>query len=318
VRCRVAAILLALSLAGFAVAEPPASREFLLRYEAAIAGQKPGQAVRVWLPVPSANEDQAVEIVRRELPAEGKIDREPKYGNRVLYVEAPADADGRVTLAMTYRVKRREVRGASAEKLTDEQREQFLKPDALVPIGGKPTTLLEGKKVPEDQTRAARLFYDVVNAHLKYSKEGTGWGRGDAEWACDSRFGNCSDFHSLFISLARTHRIPAKFEIGFPIPAKRGQGDIAGYHCWAKFSPDGQTWVPVDISEANKDPKLTDYYFGNLTADRVALSVGRDLTLVPRQDGPPLNFFVEPYAESAGKPIPAANIKRKAGYEDVK
>src|SRR3712207_7840796 len=40
------------------------------------------------------------------------------------------------------------------------------------------------------------------------------------------------------------------------------------YHCWAAFAPAGRGWVPVDISEADKHPEMTDYYFGNLTADR--------------------------------------------------
>jgi hypothetical protein len=297
-------------------AEPARLREFSFRYEASVVGLKPGQTARVWLPVPASDEDQKVEIVKRELPAEGKIDKESKYGNQILYVEAPADKDGKLTLAMIYRVKRNEVRGEMG-MLSEAEREQFLKPDKLVPIGGKPMTLIEGKKLPDDPLMKARLFYDVVNMHMKYSKEGTGWGRGDAEWACDSRFGNCSDFHSLFISLARTHKLPAKFEIGFPLPAKHGKGEIPGYHCWAKFSPDGQKWMAVDISEANKDPKMTDYYFGNLTPDRVALSVGRDLTLVPKQDGPPLNFFVYPYAEVDGKPVAGEQIKRKVSYEDV-
>jgi hypothetical protein len=62
---------------------------------------------------------------------------------------------------------------------------------------------------------------------------------------------------------------------------------------------------------------MAEYYFGNLTADRVALSIGRDLTLVPKQDGPPLNFFVYPYAEVDGKPLAAEKIKRKVSFEDV-
>jgi transglutaminase-like putative cysteine protease len=135
---------------------------------------------------------------------------------------------------------------------------------------------------------------------------------------CDSRFGNCTDFHSLFNALARSQKIPAKFESGFGIPTKRGTGDVPGYHCWAKFKPEGRGWVPVDISEANKNPKMSDYYFGNLTEDRVTFSTGRGLTLSPKQDGPPLNFFVYPYVEVDGKPYSADKIKRRFAYEDVK
>jgi len=140
--------------------------------------------------------------------------------------------------------------------------------------------------------------------------------RGDADWACDSGHGNCTDFHSLFISLARSEKIPAKFEIGFPLPEKHGSGDIPGYHCWAKFRADGK-WIPVDISEANKNPKMKDYYFGHLTPDRVGFSTGRDLELVPKQDGPPLNYFVYPYVEVDGQPYPAEKIEKKFSYRDV-
>jgi transglutaminase-like putative cysteine protease len=151
---------------------------------------------------------------------------------------------------------------------------------------------------------------------MKYDKSLTGWGRGDAVWAYDCKCGNCTDFHSLFISLARANKIPAKFEIGFSLPPQRGSGDVAGYHCWAWFR-DATGWVPVDISEANKDPKMKEYYFGNLTEDRVVFTTGRDLTLAPKQDGEPLNYFVFPYAEVGGKPLAADRIKRKFTYKDV-
>jgi transglutaminase-like putative cysteine protease len=186
-----------------------------------------------------------------------------------------------------------------------------------VPITGKPLALLAGRELPKDQLAIGRVLYDVVNNHMRYSKEGVGWGQGDVEWACDSRYGNCSDFHSLFISLARSQKIPAKFEIGFPLPEKRGEGEIAGYHCWAKFKPRSNGWVPVDISEASKNPKLREYYFGNLTEDRVTFSVGRDLVLVPEQDGPPLNFFIYPYVEVAGKPHPSDSVKHKFTFQDI-
>ena len=177
--------------------------------------------------------------------------------------------------------------------------------------------LLRGRRLPDDQFEAARMLYELVNQHMRYSKDGTGWGQGDAEWACDSKYGNCSDFHSLFISLARSQKIPAKFEMGFPLPDKQRQGEIAGYHCWAKFKPAGRGWVPVDISEANKNPKMKEYYFGNLTADRVTFSVGRDIVLVPKQDGPPLNFFIYPYVEVDGKPCAAEKVARKFSYVDI-
>jgi transglutaminase-like putative cysteine protease len=311
--------LAAVALAGAAgPAAKPRARTFDFTYAATVTGLKPGQTARVWLPVPPANEDQDVAVVSKGLPAEGRVGRDPVYHNQILYVEAKANGEGKVPLEMVYRVTRREVKGPAKPAKEDAREiERLLQADKLVPLGGKPQELLEGKNVPDDPMQAARLFYDVVNGHMRYDKSGTGWGRGDAVWACDSKAGNCSDFHSLFISLARTHKLPAKFEIGFPLPPKPGAGEIPGYHCWAKFRVD-KGWVPVDISEANKNPDLRDYYFGNSSPDRVAFSTGRDLELVPRQAGPPLNFFVYPYVEVDGKPYPDGKVERHFSYRDQK
>jgi transglutaminase-like putative cysteine protease len=195
-------------------------------------------------------------------------------------------------------------------------------PRGMVPVGGKCLTLIEGKKLPGDQMQLGKALYDIVNDHMTYSKKGTGWGRGDAEWACDSRFGNCTDFHSLFISLARSKNIPAKFEMGFPVPAQRGKGEIGGYHCWARFKPEGKNWVPVDISEANQaraknDKAHSDYLFGNLTENRVSFTQGRDINLTPRQAGAPLNYFIYPYVEIDGKSLPNEQVQRNFSYQDV-
>jgi transglutaminase-like putative cysteine protease len=147
--------------------------------------------------------------------------------------------------------------------------------------------------------------------------------RGDAEWACDNGYGNCTDFHSLFIALARAQGIPARFEIGFPAArrtAARARCPVIIAGPW--FKPKGRGWIPVDISEANKvkntRPEMVEYYFGNLTPDRVAFSVGRDIQLVPPQSGPPLNFFIYPYAEVDGRPLDATQIQRKFRYKDLR
>jgi transglutaminase-like putative cysteine protease len=296
----------------------PHQRTFLFTYATSVTGLPAGKTARIWLPVPPSNEDQEVKIVSKELPAKEQVSREPRFGNRILHVEGKADAQGEIPLSMTYRVTRREVRGDVTKQAEDLVKlEDFLKPDARVPISGKPLELIKGKELPKDQVEAARVLYDVVNQHMRYSKEGTGWGRGDSEWACTSGYGNCTDFHSLFISLARSQKIPAKFEIGFPLPEKQGSGEVQGYHCWAKFRPAGKDWIPVDISEANKNPKMRDYYFGNLTEDRVTFTTGRDIDLVPKQGGEPLNFFVYPYVEVDGKPYSGEKVQRKFTYKDL-
>jgi transglutaminase-like putative cysteine protease len=199
----------------------------------------------------------------------------------------------------------------------DPKLRRWLEPDRLVPIGGAI------RELAEDVTRArttplarARAIYDYSVSTLKYDKSGTGWGRGDIYYACDVKRGNCTDFHSVFTGFARALGIPARFEIGFPLPADRSEGEIAGYHCWAQFWLDGFGWVPVDASEANKNPSRREYFFGAHDEHRVLLTTGRDIRLEPPQKGAPLNYFIYPYAEIDGKQ--AANVGKRFSFKDVK
>ncbi len=172
-------------------------------------------------------------------------------------------------------------------------------------------------KFSNDPLDIARTLYERVDSHVRYDKSRPGYGQGDVLWVCDSRFGNCTDFHSLFISWARFKGLPSRFEIGFPLPPGRGKGTIGGYHCWASFHTEERGWVPVDISEADKHIEMKEYYFGNLTEDRVAFTTGRDIELVPRQDGPPLNFFIYPHVEVDRQPWPRENLTLSFSYADV-
>ena len=168
----------------------------------------------------------------------------------------------------------------------------------------------------QDKVSRARQLYDIVDNHVAYKKDGIGWGNGDTNWVCDSRYGNCTDFHSLFISLARSQGLPARFEIGFSIPTDKSEGPIAGYHCWAWFYTDERGWIPVDISEADKNPAMKDYFFGGLTPDRVNFSVGRDISLVPQSAGQPLNFFIYPHIEVGGKVLSKEHIELQFGFKN--
>jgi transglutaminase-like putative cysteine protease len=298
----------------------PKSRHFRLQYGAQLTDLEPGAKVRIWLPVPPSNDFQQVATIEQDLPAEAKAGTEDKYGNEMLYLATKAGEGGTIPLRITYEVQRQEVRGLESTEqaeISDDEKERFLHPDRLGPIDGKPLELLEGLDLASDPLELGRQLYDRVNEHMRYSKDGTGWGQGDVLWACDSRYGNCTDFHSLFISLARSRGVPARFEMGFPVPPEHGEGKVGGYHCWAYFFVAGHGWVPVDISEADKNPDLTEYYFGHLTADRVMFSTGRDIDLVPKQDGPTLNYFIYPYVEVDGKPLAKDHIKLEFAYKDV-
>jgi transglutaminase-like putative cysteine protease len=137
---------------------------------------------------------------------------------------------------------------------------------------------------------------------MSYDKQTPGWGQGDTRRACRLAKGNCTDFHSLFISLARAQGIPCRFDIGFQIPSVRRQPPIEGYHCWAEYWSREEGWVPVDASEASKHPDRRAFYLGTLDENRIRMSTGRDVRS-PGMHGEPLNYFIFPYGEVDGKPV---------------
>ena len=109
----------------------------------------------------------------------------------------------------------------------------------------------------------ARALYDWVYEHMNYDKSVPGWGLGDVPYCLKVGKGNCTDFHTLFIALARADGIPARWNIGFPLAYGDGtaqQGDpvpVAGYHCWAEFFAPGTGWVPVTSRRPASTPSCT-------------------------------------------------------------
>jgi transglutaminase-like putative cysteine protease len=150
----------------------------------------------------------------------------------------------------------------------------------------------------------ARSIYDYVLGKMTYDKNHQGWGLGSTRHACDVGRGNCTDFHALFNSLCRAQGIASGFEIGLYLPYEKGKNEVlGGCHCWALFRVPGKTWVPVDCSEADRFAQYRQTFFGGHTPNRVTLSTGRDIMLVPTQAGDPLNYFLNPYAEADGKAV---------------
>ncbi len=254
---------------------------------------------QLWLPLAESDTFQRVEVANISAPGPWRELDESKHGNKVLFL-TPGPADGGKTIEVRYHVTRFEkAEYAGAEP----QPQTYLEPEALVPANENFRAIAE--QVTHGKTNdlaRARAIYDHVIETLRYAKYGSGWGVGDAVNACDSRSGNCTDFHAYFIAVARAAGIPARFAIGASIPSERNNGGIDGYHCWAEFFADGK-WVPVDISEANKNASLADYYFGHHPANRFELSKGRDLMVAPQPASGPINFLAYPVLEMNGKPI---------------
>lgn len=294
------------------------SRHFVFDYSFTVKISDPGKPLDVWFPIAHSDQFQQVRILSRTSDLPLKETTESEYGNRMFYAHADKATRPEYHFSIKYDVVRLEHRAqvSAPEKPGKRELDRFLQPDKLVPITGKPAEIAQRQVKPGmTALEKARALYDYTFATMRYDKTGEGWGRGDTLWACDAKHGNCTDFHSVFISMARSQRIPAKFEIGFPIPADKTSSEIAGYHCWAEFYIPSGGWFPVDISEAWKHQERKDYFFGANDVNRIQFTVGRDLALSPRQHADRLNYFVYPYVELDGAVYP--NVAYSFSFSDA-
>ena len=260
------------------------------------------EKAEIWVPLALSDAFQEGEILEKKLPVAAKVLKDQANTNEVLYMNLGPEHSGQ-RIFISYSVKRSE-KGPYAEALPNPA--DHLMANKLMPVGGRFEEIAKealGEKIKDSHLIQARRLYDYIIETMRYMKFGD-FGRGDSNYACDSKTGNCSEFHSYFISLARSVGIPARFAIGASIPSDRNEGGMDGYHCWAEFYADGKWW-PVDISEANKYTALATYYFGRHPANRIEFTRGRDLELNPGPSAGPINFLVYPYLEMGGKEIKA-------------
>lgn len=257
---------------------------------------------KMWIPIAESDDFQEVKVLSINLPGKHRNLDDKVYDNTILYLELGPEDSGK-SVEISYSVDRKE-KGPYEAAAPDPN--VFLASNILMPKGGRFEEIAKealGPKIRDSHLIQARVLYDYIIDNMRYMKFGD-FGKGDSNYACDSKTGNCSEFHSFFISLARSVDIPARFAIGASIPSDRNEGGIDGYHCWAEFYADGKWW-PVDISEANKYTALATYYFGRHPANRIELSRGRDLNVNPSPASGPINFLAYPYLEIDGKEVKA-------------
>lgn len=284
------------------------SQKYFFSYEVEIPAVALDSKKRIslWLPYPREDAYQKVLKFRKKLPWPVRLTRESKYGNKIIFTRGFTSLKPQ-RFTFEFEIERFPSFGAKPKDFKEgldpfSQPSLYLNSDRLVPffpeIEAIAKTEAKDAKKPSEKIRA---FYDYVVKTMAYDKRGEGWGRGDAVWACQAKRGNCTDFHSLFIAMSRTQKIPARFEIGVPIPSDLNEGGIPGYHCWAEaYADDLEKWIPVDATEAKKSGRAEEY-FGKLPNNRILFSRGRDIVLNPAQKGEPLNYFIYPYAEVDGK-----------------
>jgi transglutaminase-like putative cysteine protease len=287
-----------------------ADAKFHVRHVARISNlPADAPAVRIWVPLPVSTAWQVVDGITLDSDLAWEIVTEPEFGNRYAYTLVSGREN--VTLEITYDAVRTAVAFDAwrNEPLTADRRARSLRADRLVTLSPRIREL--AARVTAGETTPlgkAQAIYRHVLGAMRYDKTLPGWGSGDTERACDVGAGNCTDFHSLFMSLARASGIPARFVMGLPLPAAGGL--VPGYHCWAEFYVDGRGWIPVDISDASKltDPARREFFFGGLDPNRLQLTTGRDVVL-PHASSAPVNYSFLPYAERGAESVGCATLE---------
>lgn len=345
---RTLSMLLALAALSFA----GETKSFDVKHELTVPVPDGAKQVRVWFTQPQADPLQQVTDFKVESAVPHKVVKDSE-GNTYLYFELanPSVKEFRVT--NTFHLTRQEVNVATDPAKTRpyapedlKGMEKYLRPHANVVMDDRMKTL--SREIVGDEKnpiQASRKIYDWVLQNIDYWVKDPANKKaspvGSAEYCLTSKTGNCTDFHSLYMSLSRCAGIPTRITYGSFL-----KGPLAGadkdqsYHCWLEFFAPGVGWVPLDVAVADlfvddfevndqneekvsltladgydgPSQDMIDYYFGNLDARRVTWSMGRDLDLEPKQAGGPVNAMAKAHVEVDGK---AGAYDRKLTYTEA-
>ena len=306
------------------------SRSFNFIYSVEIESSN-NKKLEMWIPIPQTNEVQTISSLLIETDGlDYTIEYEKQFGNKYLYINHKGGTKDSRTINISFDVLRKE---HSNVKYSNVDSDSYLSASRMIPVGGVFNTIIKENNLAKDNIRGLyeyvlsgmhygkpksedNIYYnapwltsdgeygmkkvsrDEVVDLYKYAKSTKGnytFGNGNSLYACDIGVGNCTDYHSYFISLSRTLTAPARFHMGFSI-SKEKEGKVGGYHCWADYFVDGEGWYPVDISEADKNPDKAEYFFGTVCSDRFEMVVGRDFKLEGYGDQF-VNLFIYPLME---------------------
>ncbi len=104
------------------------------------------------------------------------------------------------------------------------------------------------------------------------------------EYVLTNRHGDCGMHTLLFITLARSQGIPAKWQSGFVI-----EPGHAGLHDWGEIYYEGIGWVPVDQSyklQPTDNVKIRNFYMHGIDAFRLIINDDYAQTLYPPKTHP--------------------------------
>ncbi len=276
------------------------------------------ETVHLWMPLPPEDEGQEIQDLVISCPVPYEITTEQPYGNRMVHVETKSLEP--FVLETTYHVVRRQIGHVSVPRGVAEAAKYRQLAGRVQYVDTVKAFADEAIGSATEPIDIGRNVYNAMIDALTYDKKIAGCGMGDTEWVMKYKRGKCDDYHALFMAIMISRGIPVRWEQGFPLPypsekievSGRLSGDCSGAHCWASFYDPNYGWIPVDVSEGDKNPAMREFFFGNLTPNRFKISEGRSIQMSPAQGGEPLRTFAFAYAEADGFPL-----IYEANYENV-
>lgn len=303
---------------------------------------KGASRVQAWLAMPQRTSEPAQKVgeflVESTHPHSVVKDQ---FGNEYVYLDIKNPPGDTINVKEVFSVQRKEIRGdidtAKARPLTSDETSMlaaYLKASSHIPVTRSTRQLASSIVGTETNPLvSARKLYDWVLENIDYWVKDPANKKaspvGDANYCLTTETGNCTDFHSLYTSLARSAGIPTRMVYGsLAKPTLKGVDKDQSYHCWPETYIGGLGWIandvavadiynePFDLNDKNRDsvilttalgyvspdPAMVDYYFGNLDARRVTWNRGRDLVMQkPRQAGGPINSMPKAYVEVDGR-----------------
>ncbi len=274
-------------------------RQYRLTYNFVFKYKNKTNRIDIWMPFPPELKEQSL-LYFNVIPKSAKtiLRYNSIYATAILHIKAKDIK----RLKITYVILRKTRTTTSLiYSLKVYKKPKLFKQFSLVP--DNPIIKREVHQIAITVTKKDKNFidkvHDIYNFVIGYLRYGhiPGSGRGDLNWLFKTKEGSCIDYHSLFMALCSQIGVPTSFEIGILFPPNNISGIVSHYHSWVKFFMPKIGWIPVDVSEADKHPQLKRFYFGNLTANRVTLSMGRWFKVADKK----LNFFTTPIVKINGK-----------------
>lgn len=214
----------------------------------------------VWLPIPTENGTISNVKILKTFPEKYRISEKSLQKTVYFY-----DTEKRFNVEFSYEISERKL-----SKTESKRNELFL--DEKYPhvvfnehikniteeiIAGENSDFRKAFKIYKWITE--NIYYSYVPPYLFFNNI--------SEYALTNRKGDCGFMALLFITMARTAGIPAKWQSGWYITPEK-----ATPHDWAEVYLDGYGFVPVDPSFGNVlkgNAKYRDFYFGNQDAFRM-------------------------------------------------